>query len=330
MDKVEEGKIVLEKEFSYFNQHSVQQILNLFLKEKKDIKPVFDLHYIARYPEIEYVTDLNPNEILNVLDRLTLMQTIESHYYERIPICDKCSSANILPKFLCAHCKSTSIAKHRLIRHIACGYSDLEDKFQKQNNGMASCPRCNALLRLTPSSEVRINNNMFYCKECSKNYFVPLSVFACRECDNSMTTGDVEFTNIYSYTLNEKSLQVSPIVMLEPLRKMLEEIGLIVESPGNIKGKSTQNHKFDIVCQKNDKKIVAINVVYSNIIVNESNVVELFAASFDCNVDLSILVAVPEVTVAAENLAKQYGITIIQGKDGNSLSQKLKKTILSV
>jgi hypothetical protein len=316
-----------EDEQAFYNLRPVQQILNFLVKETIELKPVFDQQYMCRYPEIEQTTGLHPNEVPDILDKLAMYKMIDAHFYERIPICDKCTSANILIKFVCTHCKSSSITKHRAVEHVPCGYLDIEDKFRNENNVI--CPRCNTVLHSIVAPYVKISKGWFFCGECSKRSQEPLVRFSCRECDNMMSISDVSFTNVYSYALNENA-DLSSIIMLEPITKTLENLGYHAEAPGSIIGKSGISHTFDIVCrQLENNKSLIINLARSNVIVSEEHVIRLFASAVDVNADNSIIIAIPAVTEAAERLANQYGITIVQASDTTSVSEKLQKMILS-
>ena len=188
------------------------------------------------------------------------------------------------------------------------------------------CPRCSQDLR-AEGIDYKINKGWFFCNDCSKRSREPFHIFHCRECKSKTFIDDVQFINLYSYTLNE-SLDISPLILIEPIRKTLENLGLQSESSGTVIGKSGVKHKFDIVCNNSDL-VSVIDVVYSNIIVDESHVIKLFASAFDIEANKSIIIAIPAATDTAEKLAQKYDITLIQGKDTNELLEKLKKEILS-
>ena len=129
------------------------------------------------------------------------------------------------------------------------------------------------------------------------------------------------------YTLHE-DLDLHSIIFPENIRKSLEELGYQAESPGVLMGKTGIKHQFDIVCH-DDNAITAIDVVYSDTIVNESHIMKQFAHVFDCNANQSIFIAIPGVTEAALKLAAQYGISIIQGNDARQVIDELKYVLQS-
>lgn len=295
------------------------------MNEMEELKPSFDLQYRCRYHEVEHVCELQPNEVPAILERLASCQILDAHFHERIPICDRCGSSNLVARYTCTHCKSSGITKHKTIEHISCGYVDIEDHFvQKANDTI--CPRCNTILRSLAGPDTRVLEGWLFCKDCSKRSRDPLVMFACRECTNIMPLNDVSFMNLYSYTMNA-NVDMSSIILLEPVRKTMENLGYRAESPGICIGKSGVSHKFDIVCTKEDSTAV-MDVIYSTIIVNESHVIKLFASAFDVGANYSIMIGVPGVTDTAEKLANHYGITLIQGNKMKDISEKLAEALL--
>jgi hypothetical protein len=323
-----------EEERGLYSLRPVQQIINTFINDLDELKPVFDLQYRCRYPEVEHVTDLKPNEVPGMLERLSLYRILESHFYERIIICQRCSSANLAPKYLCARCKSANISKHQTIEHISCGYVAMEDEFILNNEiNHIICPRCNVSLRPN-STDLNINDEgWFLCDDCSKRSREPVIMYACRQCNRMMYVGDVSFVNLQSYTLS-KAIDMNSIVLIEPLRDALVKLNYQIESPGVIVGQSKTQYKFDIVAHKKDNNgnnisTLVLDVVYSNVIVTESHLNKLFCAIFDTKVDHSVMVAVPEVTDTSRRLAEQYGITLIVGNDIRDISEKLKTVAIN-
>lgn len=319
-----------EEERSIYNLRPVQQILNLILNDVKELKPMFDLNYRSRYPLVEKVTGLRPPEVLGLLERLALHRILDSSVYDKIIVCEKCSSANIAPKFLCTNCKSPSISKQHMIEHSACGYVGVEAEFLQETKAMIACPGCNAPLRSINAPDIVASEGWFSCNSCSKVSRDLFVIYACRDCDRFMSPRDVKFMNTYTYTLG-KSVRRDAIILIEPLRRLAEQLGYTAESPGNLLGKSGINHQFDIVCYDNQtNKIIVIDVVYSNVLVNESHLMKQFMASFDTKPSESIMICAPAVTEVTEKLAKQCNITLIEGVKMEDISEGLKKFLVSL
>ena len=317
-----------EEEKGLYSLRPVQQILNLLLGESNELKPVFDIYYKCRYPEVESITGLKPSEIPGLLERLAAYKILDSHFHERIITCHKCNSANLAPRYHCPSCDSPSLIKHKTINHTSCGYTAVEDEFVRSGNSI-QCPRCNDMLNPSSPDVVINDEGWFICNDCSKRSRDPAPIFHCRECKRVMYVGDVTFKNLYSYALSN-AVDISSIVLIQPFSDLLVALGFHVESPGIIIGKSGIEHRFDIICRKDSMTPIVIDVVYSAVLVNNSHAIKLFGAAFDAGLYHKIMIAVPEVEDSTSKLAVEYGITLIVGSQADDILEKLKKAVLSL
>ena len=318
-----------EEERGLYSKPDVQRIINLLINDVKDLKPSFDLHYSCRYHDVERVTELKPNEIPSLLDRLAKYKVLESHFYERIVVCDKCSSPNVASRFLCSHCKSTNITQRRTIEHMSCGYVCPEDQLVSDADGQSKhCPRCGLILQFNGGPDVRINEGWFMCGDCSKASRNPIIYFFCRMCERLISVSDTAFINLFSYSLS-KSFNADTVVLHEPYRQLLRQLGFEINSPGKVVGNSGLEHLFDIVATKDGKTIV-VNIVYSDVIVTDTSLVKMFGAVFDSKPAKAILIAVPESAESISLLAKEYDITLMSGKETKLLLDTLKEVVLTV
>src|SRR3972149_4283943 len=87
------------------------------------------------------------------------------------------------------------------------------------------------------------------CKECSKNFDIPVVSNFCRDCHGSSQFEDVTIKDVYAYSLKEQVREEAALgwVLITPIREFLVEEKFDVESPAFLKGKSGANHVFDIV-----------------------------------------------------------------------------------
>jgi len=318
-----------EEERGLYSIPDVQRIINLLMNDVEELKPAFDLHYSCRYHDVEQVTELKPNEIPGLLDRLAKYKVIESHFYEKIIVCDKCSLPNVATRFLCSHCKSSNIAQKKTIEHLSCGYVFPEDQIVLDGDGLSKhCPRCGLILQFNGGPDVRIREGWFMCGDCSKASKDPTIFFFCRTCERLISVGDAAFVNLFSYTLS-KSFNSNTVVLHEPYREIFRQLGFEVNSPGKVAGKSGIEYLFDIVATKGDKTIVT-NLVYSDVIVTDTPLVKMFGAVFDCKPAKAIFVAIPESAESINLLAREYDITLISGNEPKLLLDTLKEVVLSV
>ena len=146
-------------------------------------------------------------------------------------------------------------------------------------------------------------------------------------CERLISASDISFVNLYSYTLS-KSFNPDTVVLIEPYRESLRQLGFQISSPGRVTGTTGIEYLFDIVATKEDKKIL-VNIVYSDVIVTDSPLVKMFGAVFDCKPTTAVLIAVPESAESVSLLAKEYNITLLSGKDPNNLLDMLKEVAIN-
>lgn len=318
-----------EEERGLYSMPDVQRIINLLITDIKEFKPSFDLQYVCRYPDIEHATELKPNEIPGLLDRLTTYRVLESHLYEKPVICDKCSSPNVATRFMCTHCKSTNILQKKTVEHLSCGYLCSEDQLVIDGDGQSKhCPRCGVVLHFNGGPDVKINEGWFMCDDCYKASRDPTIFFFCRKCERLISVPDVAFVNLYSYILS-KSFNKDTVVLVEPYREIFRQLGYQVNSPGRVTGNSGIEYLFDIVASKEDKTIL-VNVVYSDVMVTDTPLVKMFGAVFDCKPTRAVLIAVPECTESVSLLAKEYGITLLKAKESIEIVNMLKEVAVKL
>ena len=63
MQRENENNNFLSEQLPFYNMRSVQQLLNLLVYHTKEVKPIFDIQYKCRYPDVEHATGLNPFEL---------------------------------------------------------------------------------------------------------------------------------------------------------------------------------------------------------------------------------------------------------------------------
>lgn len=317
-----------EEERGLYSIPDVQRIINYLINDVKELKPSFDLQYACRYPDVEHLTELKANEIPGLLERLTTYRALDSHFYERIVICDKCSSPNVATRFLCPQCKSTNILQTKTIEHLSCGYVCREDELVLDRDGQSKhCPRCGVILHFG-GADVKINDGWYMCSDCGKESKDPVIFFFCRMCERLVSSSDIAFINLYTYSLS-KSFNPDTVVLIEPYRESLRQLGFQISSPGRVTGSTGIEHLFDIVATKDDKTIL-VNIVYSDVIVTDASLVKMFGAVFDCKPTKAVLIAVPESAESVSLLAKEYGIILLSGKESKNLVDMLKEVAVEL
>ncbi|MHB8566077.1 MAG: TackOD1 domain-containing metal-binding protein [Nitrososphaerales archaeon] len=320
LSAVEEGTETSQEAMDLYNIPAVQDILSLLIEgEVDELKSAFDPTYICRYPEVEKVTELQPAEVPPLLEKLASMGVLKANTSSHVPACEKCGSPNLALNFQCPSCQFNNLEKRMVIEHTPCGYVDVETRFKWEGAAIV-CPRCGKSSR-TDRPDIRMKGSWFYCNNCEKRARDPTITLKCRDCGRTFEAADVSLVRVFSYVLGDRAKD-STVMLVKPLMDSLRTIGWETERSGILVGRSGTQHKYSLVSRK-DKMTIAIDVAVSNIIVNESPVIKIFAKGFDSKPDASILISIPGSTNQAQVLAKQYGILMVEASTNGEVIEKL-------
>jgi hypothetical protein len=310
-----------------YKDRDTQVFLSKFLSgEIGELVPVCDPKLGYRYPIVEAIVG-EASSADAFLNRLYEAGVLERKLYDKIIYCPKCSSASISVRYCCPFCKSYDIQKSSLIEHVKCGYMDVEENFHKGNKLV--CPKCHEELR-KPDVDYRRAGIWCSCKECGKNFDIPVPSHFCRNCHTVFTFEDTVTKNVYAYTLREEAKEEASLgwVLIAPIRQFLLDEGFEVESPSFLKGKSGANHVFDIVAHKGQagQKVTVIDLATSDeSTVSEQPVIALFAKIFDVSPDNAYLIAIPRMNENGKKMAELYNIQVIEAKNQRDATKALRE-----
>jgi hypothetical protein len=319
-----------EKEMlELYRDRNVQMLLSKYLSGKiKVLEPVYDSTVGYRYPDVETIIG-DASQVEPFLNKLYEAGVLEKKLYDKIIFCPKCGSADVSTRYCCPSCKSFNIQKSSLIEHIKCGYMDVEEKFCKGDKCV--CPKCHEELE-------RIDVDYYKagiwctCENCKKSFDIPLTTHFCRNCCETSTFEEVVIKDVYSYTLKENVTAESSLnwFLVAAIREILRAEGLMVESPGLIKGKSGAHHSFDIVAFREDqlqRAIVVDLAMSSGNVVSEQPVIALFAKTFDVGPERAFLIAIPKLSENGKKMAELYKIQAIEAKNQEEAVAALKESL---
>jgi hypothetical protein len=312
-----------------YRDRDVQMLLSKFLSgEIKTIEPVYDLEVGYRYPVVETIVG-EATLVEPFLNKLYEAGVLEKKLYDKIIFCPKCGSADVSTRYCCPSCKSFNIQKSSLIEHVKCGYMDVEDKFCEGDKRI--CPKCHEELRKIDVDYYKAGI-WCTCKDCEKSFDIPVPAHFCRNCRATSTFEEVIIKDVYSYTLKENVTAESSLnwFLVAAIREILITKGLMVESPGILKGKSGANHSFDIVAYKGDKpqKAIVVDLAMSTgNVVSEQPVIALFAKIFDVSPERAYLIAIPKLSENGKKMAELYKISAIEAKNQEEAIASLKESL---
>jgi uncharacterized protein YbaR (Trm112 family) len=310
-----------------YKQRNTQALLGKFLSgEINELKPTYDAKLGYRYPTVESIVgDAANSEIF--LKKLSDVGILERKLFDKTVACPKCSSTSVSIHYCCPYCKSFDIQKSSLIEHVKCGYMDVEENFHK--TGELICPKCNDALKKL-DVDYRRAGVWCVCKDCGKSFDIPLTGLFCRDCHVNFTFEDAVIKDIYSYRLTEEAKQEAGLgwVLVAPIKEFLEEIGLEVEGPAFLKGKSGANHTFDVAARSKDaaRRVTVIDLATATEgPVSEQSVIALFAKTFDVSPYKAYLVAIPRLNDNGKRMAELYNIQVIEAKNQSEAIRVLKE-----
>jgi hypothetical protein len=235
---------------SPLDDRRVQALLNKFMSGSIDaLIPIFDLKRGFVYPDVEEIIG-ESEDAEKFLAMLVEAGVLKRELYDKAVHCPKCGSMNVSVQYCCPFCLSYDIKRSSLIEHIRCGYIDIEEKFV--SGVELICPKCRRKLTVE-DVDYRRAGLWCTCNKCGRSFDMPTPKHFCRNCQTSFTFENAKIKEAYKYRLNEDFVKTatSEWSILAPIRKLLEEKGFKVETPGFMEGRSGVKHMFDIIAYNN-------------------------------------------------------------------------------
>lgn len=300
-----------------YKDRATQILLSKFLNgEIGELEPAYDPKLGYRYPAVESITG-DSSKVEELLKKLYNAEMLKRRLHDKIVSCPKCSSINVSIHYCCPYCRSFDIQRSSLIEHVNCGYMDVEENFKKID-GLV-CPKCQNELKKV-DVDYRRAGIWCSCKDCTKNFDIPVTVLFCRDCHADSTFEDVTIKDVYAYSMKEDAKRGASLgwVLIAPIRDSLIEKGFNVESPAFMTGKSGASHMFDVAAQERGKTkgLSVIDLAMSaEDVVSEQSVVALFAKIFDVSPDSAYLIAIPKMSDNGKKMAKSYNIHVIEAEN---------------
>ena len=315
---------------SPLDDRRVQALLNKFMSGSIDaLIPIFDLKRGFVYPDVEEIIG-ESEDAEKFLAMLVEAGVLKRELYDKAVHCPKCGSMNVSVQYCCPFCLSYDIKRSSLIEHIRCGYIDIEEKFV--SGVELICPKCRRKLTME-DVDYRRAGLWCTCNKCGRSFDMPTPKHFCRNCQTSFTFENAKIKEAYKYRLNEDFVKTatSEWSILASIRKLLEEKGFKVETPGFMEGRSGVKHMFDIIAYNNGRKSerLAINISTSpdGKQVPDHAVIDMFAKTYDSDIEKAILIAIPKISENGRKLANHYKICLIEAKTPEETIERIKETL---
>ena len=111
------------------------------------------------------------------------------------PICNRCSSSNLVSTFSCPACNSKIFSKEPLIEHHECGNVE-----PAKNYVNGKCPKCNKELRILGVDYQRLEN-YYVCNNCNDKFSALDHKLECNSCSNRFEVNQANWTESRLYKM---------------------------------------------------------------------------------------------------------------------------------
>lgn len=277
-----------------------------------EILPTDEIHY----PQLKDVIELGLTPTVELLTRMSDAKVLAADLVDKAPACPECSSTQVSTRYTCPKCSSYDISRSFLFEHLKCGKVSSDDTFRKGDRLI--CPKCQAVLH-NFGVEYRAVGAWYMCKNCNESFNAPTSSHFCRPKRHQFSTDRTRLVPLYQYRLNPEAISDirKEVLMYNDAITMMESLGLVVQAPHELLGKSGQTQPFDIVTTMKGRwsgtKTITIDVSVSAKNVPVERVRDFAAKVKDVKPNEGYLIAVPGLSDEARTLAKNLKLSVIEG-----------------
>lgn len=303
--------------YALYEQSEVQTLLSAFLTGKMiEIKPLIDSGGVLRFPFVEKLLSLSPDDTELLLNRLTDEKILIQRPMQRVMCCPNCKdSSNVFIRHLCPNCKSNDLIVEKTIQHFACGN---EVKISVSNTfGRVLCEKC--LSPIVGDGDYKVLGISLFCNGCGMANSEVIQSYFCSNCNSDFSLANSIYLDIYSYRLNKRFVQEVQQRMIIPLlSKTLSDKEFVVQTPGYLSSKSGSTYSFNLIAIKS-QIMVAFDIIQSD---GPIGIQLLLPTVFKVAEHRSIrvfLIAMPGLDDEARATAKKAGMICIEGTMSNIL-----------
>lgn len=269
-----------------------------------------------QYPQLKGVIEASPVATVELLTRMVDAKVLAADLADKTPACPECGSYQLSTRYTCPKCFNYDISRSFLYEHLKCGKVASDDTFKKGDRLV--CPKCQAVLH-NFGVEYRAVGAWYKCGNCNESFNAPVSSHFCRPRRHQFSMDRTRLVPIYQYRLNPDALPDirKGVLMYNDAVTMLESLGLTVQAPHELQGKSGQPQSFDIVTTVKGRwsgsKTIAIDAISSAENLSVDHVRDFATKAKDVKVSESYLIAVPGLSEDARTLAKNLKLSVIEG-----------------
>ncbi len=301
----------------YSNPQARKMLLFMLRSPRTPVSPEITVTDDIRYPELTQVVELNDADTLDLLSRMVEAKVLQADLVDKVPACPECGSHQVSTRYVCPKCFSFNIERSFLYEHLKCGKVASDDTFKKGDQLV--CPKCQTVLH-NYGVEYRAVGAWYKCDSCDESFNIPSHSHFCREKRHQFTADRTRLLPVYQYRLNPDALTKTrrEILMYSDVITTLEDLGLTIQAPSELPGRSGQLQPFDIIAtvakgRWGGSKTIAIDAVKSEPGVS-TDVVRNFSSKVkDTRPSESYLITVPRLTDEARTLANNLKVNYVEG-----------------
>ena len=310
-----------------FEREDVRTLLEWLLENQDvELSPELDPSKGYVYPELELL-GLDPSgKILEELADHGIL--IKKRTGEHI-VCPKCESPIHITQQACPYCGSFNLKKGEVIEHYGCGYVGFESEFL-QSDGSLKCPSCGKTLRLIGKDYRRLGE-IFKCQSCGNFFERPEMINICIKCREKFGEKEGKVKDLYSYKLNPDAISKLSELIFWPsiFSGELENRGFKITGKPLIRGRSGVTHTFSLKANKDGTEYLVDIYGGKGILSSEkvapfiTKVIDLAGVPKEGEQRRYILASTQKVSEEARNIARSFGIEIVEAGDLNDLKKRL-------
>ncbi len=138
---------------------------------------------------------IEKNIIEKNIRELETSSTIKNVGTYNEPICNRCSSSNLVSIFSCPACSSKIFSKEPLIEHNECGNVE-----PAKNYVNGKCPKCNKELKILGVDYQRLEN-YYVCNNCNDKFSTLDHKLECNSCSSRFEVNQANWTESRLYKI---------------------------------------------------------------------------------------------------------------------------------
>jgi len=304
--------------YKLYEQFQVQTLLSAFLTGKiTEIKPLIDNGGVLRFPFVEKLLSLSPNDTELLLDKLVDEKILIQRPMQRVMCCPNCKdSSNVFIRHLCPNCNSNDLVIEKTVQHFGCGN---EVKISVSNTfGRVLCEKC--LSPIVGDGDYKVLGISLFCNGCGMANSEIIQSYFCANCNSDFSLGNSVYLDLYSYRLNKRLVhEVQQRMIIPLLSRELADKDFVVQTPGYLSTKSGSTYSFNLIAIKS-QIMVAFDIIQSeNLIGIQLILPTIFKVAEHRSIQV-FLIAMPGLDQEARDTAKKAGMICIEGTMSDILS----------